>query len=125
MKLRKKGGNRILIMNLSMVQFWNQISNTEKIDPKTHAQQVAEFFRTADAIIDDETQNLFCSQTLIVKQIDERGDPSASIYYTIFCSEQFQGQAYRQASLMGKYDPQRKDPSLPDGGKLKKQIGGI
>jgi apolipoprotein N-acyltransferase len=53
---------------------------TEKFNPKNHARHVQAFFRTAEAIIDDETQYLFGPETLIVEQIDE-GDPSASIYY--------------------------------------------
>ena len=53
---------------------------TEKFEPENYARHVAEFFRTAAAIVDDETQYLFGPETLIVEQIDER-DPSASIYY--------------------------------------------
>jgi apolipoprotein N-acyltransferase len=53
---------------------------TEKFKPENHARHVEAFFRTADAIVDDETQYLFGPETLIVEQIDER-NPSASIYY--------------------------------------------
>jgi apolipoprotein N-acyltransferase len=53
---------------------------TEKFDPKNYARHVAAFFRTADAIVDDETQYLLGPETLIVEQIDEQ-DPTASAYY--------------------------------------------
>ena len=53
---------------------------TEKFDPDNYAQHVEEYFRTADAIVDSETQYLFGPETLIVEQIDER-DPEASTYY--------------------------------------------
>ena len=49
-------------------------------DPENYAEHVAEFFKTADAIIDEETQYLFGPETLIVEQIDEK-NPTASIYY--------------------------------------------
>ena len=53
---------------------------TEKFNPENHARHMEAFFRTADAIVDDETQYLFGPETLIVEQIDEK-DPSTSIYY--------------------------------------------
>ncbi|MCD6297499.1 MAG: apolipoprotein N-acyltransferase, partial [Deltaproteobacteria bacterium] len=53
---------------------------TEKFVPERQAQQLEEFFRTADSICDEETNYLFGPETLIVQQIDER-DPSASINY--------------------------------------------
>ena len=53
---------------------------TEKFDPQNYARHVAAFFKTAEAIVDDETQYLFGPETLIVGQIDEN-DPSASVYY--------------------------------------------
>jgi apolipoprotein N-acyltransferase len=53
---------------------------TEKFDPDKNAQHVEAFFRTAHAVVDDETQYLFGPETLILDQIDER-DPSTSIYY--------------------------------------------
>jgi apolipoprotein N-acyltransferase len=53
---------------------------TEKFDPQVHSQHVQEFFRTADAIVDDETEYLLGPETLILEQIDER-DPSTSVYY--------------------------------------------
>jgi apolipoprotein N-acyltransferase len=66
-------------VNIALIQP-NLDPYTEKFDPQNYAQHVAAFFRTADAIVDDETQYLFGPETLIVDQIDER-DPSASIYY--------------------------------------------
>jgi hypothetical protein len=51
----------------------------DNFDPQNHARHVAEFFRIADAVIDDETQYLCGPETLILEQIDEE-DPSGSIY---------------------------------------------
>jgi apolipoprotein N-acyltransferase len=53
---------------------------TEKFDPQNYARHVQEFFRTADDIVDSNTQYLFGPETLIVDQIDEN-DPSASAFY--------------------------------------------
>jgi len=66
-------------VNVALIQP-NLDPYTEKFDRKNYARHVAEFFRTAESIVDDETQYLFGPETLIVEQIDER-DPSASIYY--------------------------------------------
>ena len=66
-------------VNIALIQP-NLDPYTEKFNPQNHARHVAEFFKTAEAVIDDETQYLFGPETLIVEQIDER-DPSASIYY--------------------------------------------
>ncbi len=66
-------------VNIALIQP-NIDPYTEKFDPQNYARHVEAFFRTADAIVDDETQYLFGPETLIVEQIDER-DPTASIYY--------------------------------------------
>jgi apolipoprotein N-acyltransferase len=66
-------------VNIALIQP-NLDPYTEKFDPQNHSRHVAEFFRTAEAVIDDETQFLFGPETLIVEQIDE-SDPSGSIYY--------------------------------------------
>ena len=66
-------------VNIALVQP-NLDPYTEKFDPVKNAQHVEAFFRTAEAIVDDETQYLFGPETLILDQIDER-DPSTSIYY--------------------------------------------
>jgi apolipoprotein N-acyltransferase len=66
-------------VNIALIQP-NLDPYTEKFDPQNYARHVAEFFRTADAIVDGETQYLFGPETLIVEQIDER-DPTASNYY--------------------------------------------
>ena len=66
-------------VNIALIQP-NLDPYTEKFDPKNYAQHVEAFFRTAEAIVDDQTQYLFGPETLIVDQIDE-SDPSASIYY--------------------------------------------
>jgi apolipoprotein N-acyltransferase len=66
-------------VNIALIQP-NLDPYTEKFDPQNYARHVQEFFRTAEAIIDDNTQYLFGPETLIVEQIDE-SDPSASIFY--------------------------------------------
>ena len=66
-------------VNIALIQP-NLDPYTEKFDPVNYARHVEEFFRTAEAIVDGETQYLFGPETLIVEQIDEK-DPSASIYY--------------------------------------------
>jgi apolipoprotein N-acyltransferase len=66
-------------VNIALIQP-NLDPYTEKFDPDNYARHVEAFFRTADAIVDDETQYLFGPETQIVQQIDER-DPAASIYY--------------------------------------------
>jgi apolipoprotein N-acyltransferase len=66
-------------VNIALIQP-NLDPYTEKFDPQNYTQHVKAFFRTADAIVDGDTQYLFGPETLIVEQIDER-NPSASIYY--------------------------------------------
>jgi len=66
-------------VNIALIQP-NLDPYTEKFDPKVHNQHVQEFFRTADTIVDEETEYLIGPETLILDQIDER-DPSTSIYY--------------------------------------------
>jgi apolipoprotein N-acyltransferase len=66
-------------VNIALVQP-NLDPYKEKFDPKNYARHVEAFFRTADAIVDDETQYLLGPETLIVEQIDEK-DPTASGYY--------------------------------------------
>ena len=66
-------------VNIALIQP-NLDPYTEKFDPENYARHLADFFRTAEAIVDGDTQYLFGPETLIVEQIDEK-DPSASIYY--------------------------------------------
>ncbi|MGD2271987.1 MAG: apolipoprotein N-acyltransferase [Desulfobacterales bacterium] len=66
-------------VNIALIQP-NLDPYTEKFDPHNYARHVEEFFKTADAIVDGETQYLLGPETLIVQQIDE-SDPTASIYY--------------------------------------------
>jgi len=61
-------------VNIALIQP-NLDPYTEKFDPENYARHVAEFFRTAEAIVDGETQYLLGPETLIVEQIDE-SDPS-------------------------------------------------
>jgi len=74
-KIEEKGET----VNIALIQP-NLDPYTEKFEPGIHAQHVAEFFRTADALVDGDTQYLFGPETLILEQIDER-NPLASVYY--------------------------------------------
>ena len=65
--------------NIALIQP-NLDPYTEKFDPRNYARHVTEFFDTAAAIVDDETQYLLGPETLIVEQIDEQ-NPAASNYY--------------------------------------------
>jgi apolipoprotein N-acyltransferase len=53
---------------------------TEKFNPDDYARHVADFFKTAEAIVDEKTDYLIGPETLIVDQIDEN-NPRGSIYY--------------------------------------------
>ena len=66
-------------VNIALIQP-NLDPYTEKFDMHAHAQHVAAFFKTAEAIVDAETDYLFGPETLILEQMDER-NPSASTYY--------------------------------------------
>jgi len=66
-------------VNIALIQP-NLDPYTEKFDPENYAQHVEEFFKTANLIVDNETQFLLGPETLVVEQIDER-NPSASIYF--------------------------------------------
>jgi apolipoprotein N-acyltransferase len=76
----------------------------EKFDPQNYARHVEEFFRSADAIVDDDTQFLFGPETLIVEQIDER-DPTASNYYRRLL--EFRKQYPRLSILLGVHSFQK------------------
>ena len=66
-------------VNIALIQP-NLDPYTEKFDPKNYARHVAEFFETAEALVDDDTQYLLGPETLIVDQIDEQ-NPTASQHY--------------------------------------------
>jgi apolipoprotein N-acyltransferase len=66
-------------VNIALIQP-NLDPYTEKFDPANYDRHMQTFFRTAEAVIDEQTQYLIGPETLIVEQIDER-DPAASIYY--------------------------------------------
>lgn len=66
-------------VNVALIQP-NLDPYTEKFDPQNYARQMDAFFRTAEAVVDGETEYLFGPETLIVEQIDE-SDPLSSIYY--------------------------------------------
>jgi len=66
-------------VNIALIQP-NLDPYAEKFDPKNYDRHLAEFFKTADAVVDGDTQYLLGPETLIVEQIDEK-NPVDSPYY--------------------------------------------
>jgi len=66
-------------VNVALIQP-NLDPYTEKFDPQHYRRHVDAFFRTAEAILDRDTQYLIGPETLVVEQIDET-NPQASRYY--------------------------------------------
>ena len=66
-------------VNIAMIQP-NLDPYTEKFSPDQYAKHLKAFYRTAESIIDNQTDYLFGPETLIVEQIDEE-DPESSPYY--------------------------------------------
>ena len=57
-------------VNVALIQP-NLDPYTEKFDPQNYARHMDAFFRTAEAVVDSDTQYLLGPETLIVEQIDE------------------------------------------------------
>ena len=105
-------------VNIALIQP-NLDPYTEKFDPQNHAQHVEDFFKTADAIIDGETQYLFGPETLIVEQIDEN-DPSASIYYRNLL--QFREKHPKLTILLGVHSYQKlNNGNIPPGSRFNRE----
>jgi len=105
-------------VNIALIQP-NLDPYTEKFDPQNYARHVEEFFRTADTIVDDETQFLIGPETLIVQQIDER-DPSASIYYRRLL--EFRRKYPRLNILMGVHSYQKlNNQDIPPGSRYNRE----
>lgn len=66
-------------INIALIQP-NLDPYTEKFIPEKQTRHLEAFFKTADAVCDDETQYLIGPETLIVQQIDEK-DPLSSPHY--------------------------------------------
>ncbi|MDP6180554.1 MAG: hypothetical protein QGG48_11740, partial [Desulfatiglandales bacterium] len=88
---------------------------TEKFVPEKQAHHLEEFFRTAEAILDDEIQYLFGPETLIVQQIDEK-NPSASPYYRQLMN--FQKKYPQLNLLLGVHSYQKLGNDIPPGSRF-------
>ncbi|MFC1876820.1 apolipoprotein N-acyltransferase [Thermodesulfobacteriota bacterium] len=105
-------------VNIALIQP-NLDPYTEKFDPQNYAQHVAEFFRTADALVDGDTQYLFGPETLILEQIDEK-DPSASICYRDLLA--FREKYPKLNILLGVHSYQKLDnEGLPPGSRFNRE----
>ena len=92
---------------------------TEKFDPQNYAEHVAEFFRTADAVIDEETQYLLGPETLIVEQLDEK-NPTSSIYYQKLL--EFRKKYPKLNILLGVHSYQKLDnQNIPPGSRFNRE----
>ena len=102
-------------VNIALIQP-NLDPYTEKFKPDDYARHVQEFFKTADEIVDDETQYLFGPETLIVEQIDEK-DPAASNYYRDLL--EFRKKYPKLNILLGVHSYQKlSDENIPPGSRF-------
>ena len=105
-------------VNIALIQP-NLDPYTEKFDPENYAKHVETFFKTAEAIVDDQTQYLFGPETLIVEQIDER-DPVASNYYRDLL--EFRKKYPRLNVLLGVHSYQKLDnEDIPAGSRFNRE----
>ena len=105
-------------INMALIQP-NLDPYTEKFDPQIHARNVAEFFRTADELVDGDTQYLLGPETLILEQIDER-NPSDSIYYRDLLA--FREKYPKLNILIGVHSYQKLDTKdLPPGSRFNRE----
>jgi len=105
-------------VNIALIQP-NLDPYTEKFDPQNYARHVAEFFRTAEALVDDKTQYLVGPETMIVEQIDER-DPAASINYRYLL--EFQKKFPRLNIILGVHSFQKLGhEDIPPGSRFNRQ----
>ena len=93
---------------------------TEKFVPENQARHVTEFFRTAETVLDDETQYLFGPETLIVQQIDEE-NPSTSPYYRQLMD--FRQKHPRLNCLLGVHSYRKLNNDVPPGSRFDREKG--
>ena len=106
-------------VNIALVQP-NLDPYTEKFVPEKQAQHLKDFFRTAEAICDDETDYLFGPETLIVQQIDEK-NPLASPYYRQLMD--FQKRHPRLNILLGVHSFRKLGKDVPPGSRFNREKG--
>ncbi|MBW2708497.1 MAG: apolipoprotein N-acyltransferase, partial [Deltaproteobacteria bacterium] len=93
---------------------------TEKFVPENQARHMTDFFRTAETLIDDETQYLFGPETLIVQQIDEE-NPSSSPYYRQLLD--FRQKHPRLNFLLGVNSYRKLSNHIPPGSRFNREKG--
>ena len=91
---------------------------TEKFVPEKQARHLEEFFRTADTILDDDTQYLLGPETLIVQQIDEE-NPSTSPYYRQLVD--FHGKHPGLYCLVGVHSYRKLGSDIPPGSRYNRE----
>ena len=92
----------------------------EKFIPEKQARHLIDFFKTADAICDQETRYLFGPETLIVQQIDEK-NPMASPYYGQL--KDFLNRHPQLNCLLGVHSYQRLGKHIPPGSRFDRDKG--
>ncbi len=113
-KIEEKGET----VNIALIQP-NLDPYTEKFDPDIHAQHVAAFFKTAEALVDGNTRYLFGPETLILEQIDER-NPLDSVYYRDMLA--FREKHPKLNILLGVHSYQKLDNrDLPPGSRFNRE----
>jgi apolipoprotein N-acyltransferase len=93
---------------------------TDKFVPERQARHLAEFFRAADSICDEETDYLLGPETLIVEQIDER-NPRTSPYYRQLLD--FQAKYAKLTCLVGVHSYQKVGKNVPPGSRFNREQG--
>ena len=93
---------------------------TEKFVPENQARHVAEFFRTAETVLDDETRYLFGPETFIVQQIDEE-NPSISPYYQQLMD--FRKKHPELNCLLGVHSYRKLGSDIPPGSRFNREKG--
>ncbi|MBW1786859.1 MAG: apolipoprotein N-acyltransferase [Deltaproteobacteria bacterium] len=93
---------------------------TEKFVPERQARHLEAFFRTADAICDEETDYLLGPETLIVQQIDEK-NPGASPYYRQLLD--FQAKYKKLNCLVGVHSYRKVGKDIPPGSRFNQEEG--
>lgn len=92
---------------------------TEKFDPQHYDRHVKDFFRTAEALIDDRTHYLFGPETIIVEQLDE-SNPSASAHFRYLL--EFRKKFPKLAILLGVHSYQKlSGEDIPPGSRFNRE----
>ena len=106
-------------VNVALVQP-NLDPYTEKFVPERQAQHLDQFFCTADAICDNETDYLLGPETLIVRQIDEN-DPISSPNYGRLLD--FQKKYPGLTCLIGIHSYEKAEGDVPPGSRYNREKG--